>query len=152
MACVRVREYVCVFKIQKKETWLHSAAEAGRAPSVPSPSKRAPQGLWRHRKAAEVRETGVEKDGRLPSLHASGCMGPKPTNKTHSKSLAAHVRRRQPVGSAAAKDGLGAGGRRHGRHGTGNRGVGLVGVQTPDVHVRVRVGTRSGLGAGAVAQ
>ncbi|CAO2609604.1 hypothetical protein LEMLEM_LOCUS14283 [Lemmus lemmus] len=85
----------------KKEAWLSSAAEAGRVLSVPTPSERAPWGHRRHRKTAEVRD-GCGERWTLAISSASGCMRPNPMNKTHSRSLAAHVRRRKTVGSTAA--------------------------------------------------
>lgn len=119
---------VCVFKIQKKEAWLSSAAEAGRALSVPTPSERAPWGHRRPRKTTEVRDGHGERwTLAISSAGAGGCVRPNPMNKTHSRSLAAHVRRQKTVGSAAAaEDSLGAGGCRQGQHGTGKDRVGSL--------------------------
>ncbi|XP_037062230.1 uncharacterized protein LOC119088092 isoform X1 [Peromyscus leucopus] len=124
--CLRERVCVCVFKIQKKEAWLSSAAEAGRALSVPTPSERAPWGHRRYRKTAEVRDGHGERWTLAISSAGGGggggCVRPNPMNKTHSRSLAAHVRRQKTVGSAAAaEDSLGAGGCRQGQHGPGAR-------------------------------
>jgi hypothetical protein len=93
---------VCLKYRKKKEAWLSSAAEAGRVLSVPSPSERALWGHGRHKKAAEVRD-GCGERWTLAISSASGCTRPDPTNKTHGRSLATHVRRQKTVGSDAAQ-------------------------------------------------
>lgn len=141
---------VCVFKIQRKEAWFSSAAEAGRVLSVPTPSERAPWGHRRRKKAAEVRDGRGER-WTLAISSASGCMRPDPMNKTHSRSLAAHVRTQKTVGSAAAEDSLGAGGCSQGQHGTGKDGVGLAKVSAAGICVGGPVGAESDVGAGAMS-
>lgn len=89
LACARVHvpEYVCAFKIRKKEAWLHSAARGWPAPS---------ELVWWGREEGEVRGRRGGEDGHLPQRAA----GPGPLGCQRARGADTHKQNpRQIAGS-----------------------------------------------------